>query len=167
MLFIPRKSGTRKTRRTMRSARAAPLWERNFRDDRHHLSRRPDRDFRRCDVGDHERPGGLDRRNTGVAENAGRATHSGRRTRVNPRDPSAVAEGPLVSVIVPAHNAQTTIERALRSVRLQDYPNIEVIVVDDASIDETALKVKTFAGLPVRLKSTGRQLGAAGARNLG
>ncbi|MGZ9158546.1 MAG: glycosyltransferase family 2 protein, partial [Nitrospira sp.] len=78
-----------------------------------------------------------------------------------------MAEVPLVSVIVPAHNAQTTIERALGSVRLQDYPNIEVIVVDDASIDRTADKVENFTELPVRLTRARCQLGASGARNLG
>ncbi|MGZ8940868.1 MAG: glycosyltransferase, partial [Limisphaerales bacterium] len=86
---------------------------------------------------------------------------------MNRYDPSAALEAPLVSVVIPAHNAETTIERALRSVRLQDYPNIEVIVVDDASIDRTVDKVENFTGLPVRLNRTGSQLGAAGARNIG
>ena len=53
---------------------------------------------------------------------------------MNRKDLPAVAEVLLVSVIVPAPNAQTKIERALRS---------------------------------VQLKSTGRQLGAVEARNLG
>ncbi len=83
------------------------------------------------------------------------------------RTPAAVAELPLVSVVVPAHNAETTIERALRSVRRQDYPNIEVIVVDDASVDRTAVKANSVPGLAVRLERTPRQLGASGARNLG
>lgn len=78
-----------------------------------------------------------------------------------------MATAPLVSVVVPAHNAETTIERALRSVRRQDYPNIEVIVVDDASVDRTAVKATGIAGLAVRLERTPHQLGASGARNLG
>lgn len=78
-----------------------------------------------------------------------------------------MADVPLVSVVIPAHNAETTITRALASVRRQDYPNIEVIVVDDASVDRTARMVEGFAGLALRLERTARQLGAAGARNLG
>jgi glycosyltransferase involved in cell wall biosynthesis len=85
---------------------------------------------------------------------------------MNRNDPAAAAETPLVSVVVPAHNAETTIERALGSVRRQDYPSVEVIVVDDSSVDQTAEKVKSFRGLPVILKTAGSQLGAAGARNL-
>ncbi len=45
---------------------------------------------------------------------------------------------PLISVIVPAHNEQATIEECLRSVLEQDYPHYEVILVDDRSKDLTA-----------------------------
>jgi len=45
---------------------------------------------------------------------------------------------PLISVIVPAHNEQATIEECLRSVLEQDYPCYELIVVDDRSKDLTA-----------------------------
>jgi chlorobactene glucosyltransferase len=45
---------------------------------------------------------------------------------------------PLISVIVPAHNEQATIEECLRSVLGQDYPRYELILVDDRSKDLTA-----------------------------
>ena len=45
---------------------------------------------------------------------------------------------PLISVIVPAHNEQSTIEECLRSVLEQDYPCYELILVDDRSEDLTA-----------------------------
>lgn len=45
---------------------------------------------------------------------------------------------PLISVIVPAHNEQATIEECLRSVLEQDYPCYELILVDDRSKDLTA-----------------------------
>gem|GEM_PF-238913 len=51
-------------------------------------------------------------------------------------DPSQ--DFPLISVIVPAHNEQATIEECLRSVLEQDYPRYEVILVDDRSKDLTA-----------------------------
>jgi len=48
-----------------------------------------------------------------------------------------MAEKPLVSVIIPTKNSETTIEKCLRSIRNQTYPNIEVIVVDNYSKDRT------------------------------
>ena len=48
-----------------------------------------------------------------------------------PRDP------PLVSVIVPARNEARNIARCVRSILATDYPNVELIVVDDQSTDGT------------------------------
>jgi chlorobactene glucosyltransferase len=45
---------------------------------------------------------------------------------------------PLISVIVPAHNEQATIQECVRSVLEQDYPRYELILVDDRSEDLTA-----------------------------
>src|SRR5215203_7479662 len=44
----------------------------------------------------------------------------------------------LVSVVVPAYNAERTIAETLHSVRAQSHANIEIIVVDDGSTDRTA-----------------------------
>lgn len=44
---------------------------------------------------------------------------------------------PRLSVVVPACNEAATIEPALESLRLQDYPDLEIILVDDRSSDET------------------------------
>lgn len=43
-----------------------------------------------------------------------------------------------ISVIVPAYNAEKTIEKTIRSLLAQDWPDFEVIVVDDGSTDRTA-----------------------------
>lgn len=52
---------------------------------------------------------------------------------------------PLVSAIVPAYNAEQTIQATIYSVLNQTYKNIEVVVVDDGSGDRTAELVKEIA----------------------
>ncbi len=54
------------------------------------------------------------------------------RKAVVPDDP------PLVSVLIPARNEEENIQRCLSSILGQDYPNLEVIVLDDNSTDRTA-----------------------------
>lgn len=51
---------------------------------------------------------------------------------------------PLVSVIIPTRNSIRTIKTCLTSVKNQSYPNIEIIVVDNYSKDETAQIAKKF-----------------------
>ncbi|MCH4822768.1 glycosyltransferase [Gramella lutea] len=50
-----------------------------------------------------------------------------------------------VSIIVPAFNAERFIGRCLKSIISQTYSNIEVLVVDDGSTDNTAKEVKQFS----------------------
>ena len=45
---------------------------------------------------------------------------------------------PMVSILVPARNEEAVIERCLRSLQQQDYPNYEIILLDDESSDTTA-----------------------------
>ncbi len=47
------------------------------------------------------------------------------------------ATWPSVSILIPAHNEEAVINRALRAVLALDYPDLEVIVVDDGSTDHT------------------------------
>jgi glycosyltransferase involved in cell wall biosynthesis len=58
----------------------------------------------------------------------------GRLRDIAPRPPKPA---PLVSVIVPACNEAQTIEPALKALLLQDYPNLEIVVVNDRSTDDT------------------------------
>ena len=48
---------------------------------------------------------------------------------------------PLVSIVIPCYNGQKWIRHCLLSAFMQDYPNIEFIVVDDASTDASARMV--------------------------
>lgn len=52
---------------------------------------------------------------------------------------------PLISVIIPAYNAEKTIVRACRSVLAQTYPNVELIVVNDGSADGTGALLEELA----------------------
>ena len=59
---------------------------------------------------------------------------------------------PLISVIIPAYNSEAIIEVALSSILNQTYQNLEIIVVDDASTDNTKNVVETMAGKDNRIK---------------
>lgn len=51
----------------------------------------------------------------------------------------------MISVIIPAYNAQSTIRRACDSVLTQDYANLELVVVNDGSKDDTAVLLDQLA----------------------
>jgi glycosyltransferase involved in cell wall biosynthesis len=57
-------------------------------------------------------------------------------------------ESPLVSLVITAYNREAFIEQALQSAVQQDYPNLEIIISDNASTDRTAEIVKGFAADP-------------------
>lgn len=59
------------------------------------------------------------------------------------------AEDILVSVVIPAYNAVTTLAETLRSVFAQTYRPIEIVVVDDGSTDDTWALLQSF-GIAVR-----------------
>jgi cellulose synthase/poly-beta-1,6-N-acetylglucosamine synthase-like glycosyltransferase len=60
---------------------------------------------------------------------------------------------PLVSVLIPAHNEEKVIKRALKSVWGSDYEHIEIIVINDGSYDKTADRARTFINQNARAKS--------------
>jgi glycosyltransferase involved in cell wall biosynthesis len=69
-----------------------------------------------------------------------------------------------VSVLIPAYNAAPYIEQTLDSVLAQTWPNLEVIVVDDGSRDDTYAKVQRYASDKVRVVQQANA-GASAARN--
>ena len=77
---------------------------------------------------------------------------------------------PLVSVVVPAYNAETRINYSLESIIAQDYPNIEIIVVNDASTDATeeiAKRILEGCGRPFTLITHKKNSGETASRNTG
>ncbi|MBX2990028.1 MAG: glycosyltransferase family 2 protein [Bacteroidetes bacterium] len=75
---------------------------------------------------------------------------------------------PLVSVVIPAYNAERFVGKTIESILLQTYPHFEVLVVDDGSTDSTAGIVKSFAVHDSRVKLLQKPNGGvATARNMG
>lgn len=68
------------------------------------------------------------------------------------------------SIIIPAYNAEKTLAACLNACLAQDYPDTEVIVVDDGSTDATAEIAHGFTGIRVHSMQNG---GPAKARNIG
>jgi glycosyltransferase involved in cell wall biosynthesis len=76
--------------------------------------------------------------------------------------------GPAVSVVVPAFNAAATIEETLQSIAQQTYRNLDVIVVDDGSSDDTAMLVRRHGAHDPRFRVISQPNGGvASARNAG
>ncbi|MCL5768343.1 glycosyltransferase family 2 protein [Acinetobacter sp. ANC5681] len=75
----------------------------------------------------------------------------------------------LVSIIMPAYNAEKSIAESIESVLDQTYKNFELIVVNDCSSDNTKKIVKNFIQLDSRIKFIDKTVneGVASARNTG
>ena len=74
---------------------------------------------------------------------------------------------PLVSIIIPAYQAEKTICRCINSVRNQTYKNIEIVIIDDGSTDKTREKIKEIqSDSRIRLYSQANG-GVGSARNNG
>jgi GT2 family glycosyltransferase len=79
-----------------------------------------------------------------------------------PTEPEAV---PLISVIIPVFNGVTFLHGAVRSILAQDYPSLDIIIIDDGSTEDVAAAVRT---LPVEVRLFRRaNSGPAAARNWG
>src|SRR5271157_2376967 len=71
---------------------------------------------------------------------------------------------PLVSILIPAYNAETWIADTIKSAIGQTWPRKEIIVVDDGSTDQTLAVARDFASKNVAVVTHENQ-GAASTRN--
>ncbi len=74
---------------------------------------------------------------------------------------------PIVSVVIPTYNRATLIGRAIHSVLVQTIDDWELIVVDDASTDNTEEVVSSFEDFRIRYYSHQLNRGGSAARNTG
>src|SRR6478672_4594673 len=59
---------------------------------------------------------------------------------------------PLVSILVPAYNAEATLAETLQSALASSYSRLEIVLVDDGSTDATATIAETFARQDERVR---------------
>lgn len=74
---------------------------------------------------------------------------------------------PKVSVIIPTYNRGEILPRAIDSVTYQTYPNVELIVVDDGSDDNTDEIIESYEGIPIEYYKHKNNRGGSAARNTG
>ena len=75
---------------------------------------------------------------------------------------------PLISIIVPTYNRADFVPAAIDSVLAQTYSPFEVVVIDDASIDDTAARMQRFASdARISFLRNDRNVGIAPTRNRG
>lgn len=75
-------------------------------------------------------------------------------------------ENPLVNVIIPVWNGEKTILRAVNSIIEQTYLNVEILIVNDASTDNTKTILDSLKEPRVRIINLDKNIGRSAARNL-
>lgn len=81
---------------------------------------------------------------------------------------NAASDRPLVSVIVPVYRVEEYIERCVQSIMDQDYPRLEIILVDDGSPDNCGRLIDEMADWDSRIRVIHKEnRGVSSARNQG
>ncbi|MBC8432937.1 MAG: glycosyltransferase family 2 protein [Desulfobacterales bacterium] len=78
-----------------------------------------------------------------------------------------ISNSPIVSVIIPTYNRAKLLERAVNSVLRQTYKELELIIVNDSSKDETEKAIKKYADDRIKYICHQKNLGGSAARNTG
>ena len=74
---------------------------------------------------------------------------------------------PLISVVIPLYNKAKFICETLDSVLQQDYSNLEILVVNDASTDESLKVIKTYSDSRIKIINNKTNQGLSESRNIG
>ena len=74
---------------------------------------------------------------------------------------------PKISVVIPTHNRASFLKKAIESVLRQSYTNLEVIIVDDNSTDNTKEVVNSYKDKRIKYIVHDKNKGGAVARNTG
>ena len=83
-------------------------------------------------------------------------------------DPTIETTDCVVSIVVPAYNAELYLDACLRSIVSQSYRNLQIIVVDDGSLDDTPEICDSWVNMASRIEVLHRpNKGQTAARNLG
>lgn len=78
------------------------------------------------------------------------------------------SNNPLISIIIPVFNGETFIEKTINNILKSTYKNIEVIIVDDGSVDRSGIICKQIQSSDSRVKYYYKDNGGiAQARNYG
>src|SRR5256885_1916657 len=77
------------------------------------------------------------------------------------------SELPLVSVVLPVYNAQKYLRDAIRSILDQDYPTLEIIIIDDGSADNSSQIISGFTDKRIFHISNEKNSGLIYSLNLG
>lgn len=64
-----------------------------------------------------------------------------------------MSTAPLVSVLMPAHNSGRFIDAAIASILEQSYTNLELVVLDDGSLDDSAARAAAWAARDSRVRA--------------
>jgi len=65
----------------------------------------------------------------------------------------------LISICIPTYNAEKTIEKTLQSILNQTYRNLEIIIVDNASTDNTLCTLKKFKDFRIKIYRNSKNIG--------
>lgn len=75
---------------------------------------------------------------------------------------------PLLSIIIPVYNVENYIRETLKSILGQSFKNLELILIDDGSVDSSGTICKEFVAIDARIKYYYQEnQGVSSARNLG